>query len=137
MKKMLPLAICFFLSIACNNSGREEQNAKADSLLSEVIKGHNVAMARSEKISQAEARVQAAIDSISRLPSDIQTNLAGYKIQLDSMDKWMEEFDMDSAKDDIQKRIEYLESEKIKVLKVRDVMINSLQKADSILRQKP
>jgi hypothetical protein len=51
------------------------------------------------------------------------------------MDKWMEEFNMDSAANDDKKRIEYLQSEKTKISQVRDFMVSSLQKTDSLLRR--
>jgi hypothetical protein len=53
------------------------------------------------------------------------------------MDRWMEEFNMDSASNNEEMRVKYLESEKIKIAKVNEAMLSSLQKADSLLKQKP
>jgi hypothetical protein len=75
-------------------------------------------------------------------------NSTAYKMQLDSildrlkyanyaMDRWMEEFNMDSASNNEEMRVKYLESEKIKIAKVNEAMLSSLQKADSLLKQKP
>jgi hypothetical protein len=71
---------------------------------------------------------------------------ASYKIQLDSlaaklnyaeadMDKWMEDFNMDSAKNDAALRAKYLEAEKEKVNRVREQMVSVLQQADSLLKK--
>ncbi len=51
-----------------------------------------------------------------------------------AMDKWMAEFNMDSAKEDMEKRVQYLLDEKMKVGKVKDAILNSLNKADSLLK---
>jgi hypothetical protein len=48
----------------------------------------------------------------------------------------MNEFNMDSAVNDVEKRSKYLESEKVKVSNVKDEIINSLQNADSLIRKK-
>jgi hypothetical protein len=148
-RSMLIFATIFFLT-ACNNSGNNNGNKtkdKTDSLMDQVMEGHNAGMAKMEKISEAQKKIQEAIDSISKLPANLQKATIYYKLQLDSlldrlkyadyaMEKWMEEFNMDSALDNVQERIKYLESEKIKIEKVKEVMINSLKKADSLLNKK-
>ena len=48
----------------------------------------------------------------------------------------MEEFNMDSAVNDAKQRIDYLGSEKLKVTKVKEAILNSLQKADSLIKDK-
>jgi len=52
------------------------------------------------------------------------------------MEAWMNEFNMDSLKDNEKEQLKYLESEKEKISKVNEVMISSLQKADSLLKKK-
>ena len=149
MKNLLIFFAFIFLLMACNNSGSNKENTKsrADSLMDEVMAGHDAGMAKMNKVSEAQKKVQQTIDSISKLSENIKKSLAPYKANLDSildrlkyagyaMNKWMDEFDMDSAKENLEKRIEYLESEKSKISKVKDAMMNSLQKADSILRRK-
>ena len=49
--------------------------------------------------------------------------------------KWMEEFNMDSASNDLGKRIQYLTDEKDKVGKVRSLILESVGKADSLLKK--
>lgn len=148
------LAVIALLAfIGCNNEkkdeegrhGKHEPKTQADSLMADVMDGHNIGMAKYGKLQAMEKKVKAALDSISKLPVKAQTELAPYKARLDSaaadlryalsaMDKWMEEFDMDSAKDNIEARIRYLLDEKMKVGKVKEAILNSLGKADSLLK---
>ncbi|MBK5273326.1 MAG: viral A-type inclusion protein, partial [Bacteroidia bacterium] len=50
--------------------------------------------------------------------------------------KWMDEFNMDSAINNLDERIKYLADEKLKVTTVKESILNSLQKADSLIREK-
>jgi thiamine biosynthesis lipoprotein ApbE len=150
MRKLLQLSACILFLIACNNSGDEKNKttkSRADSLMDEVMEGHNAGMAKMNKIAEAQKRVQRLIDSIAKLPSNLKKNLGSYKTTLDStldrlkyadyaMNRWMEEFNMDSEINNTKRRIEYLESEKIKISNVKDAMTRSLQKADSLLKEK-
>ena len=147
--------IALLVVLACNNEKKEDQNGhgknepktQADSLMADVMDGHDVGMAKYGKLQAMEKKVKASLDSISKLPAKARESLAPYKAQLDSvaadlsyaifaMDKWMEEFNMDSAQDDMQKRIQYLLDEKMKVGKVKEAILNSLGKADSLLKAK-
>jgi hypothetical protein len=148
MKKFFLLTAFIFLFTACNNSGNNNKTGKtkADSLMEEVMEGHNAGMARMSRINEAQKKIQQGIDSISKLPAPLQKNSAAYKMKLDSilgglkyadyaMNRWMEEFNMDSSLNNEGQRVKYLESEKIKISKVKDAMINSLKKADSLLNK--
>lgn len=150
MKKIPGLLAFAFLFIACNNSSNNNSKAgksHSDSLMDEVMEGHNTGMAKMSKLNKTKNKIQHVLDSISKLPTNLQRSLAQYKMQLDSsfnrltfadyaMEKWMEEFNMDSAVNNEEKRIEYLESEKIKISKVNEAMIGGLQKADTLLKRK-
>lgn len=139
-----------FLVMACNNSGNGHGGSAkthADSLMDDVMQGHNLGMAKMNRVSEAQKRIQQSIDSLEKLPAATQKSEAVYKMRLDSvlnrlkfadfaMNKWMEEFNMDSSLNDEAKRTEYLESEKIKIAKVNDAMINGLSEADSVLVKK-
>jgi len=149
MKKLLQIsAVIFFL--ACNNSANDTEGpakAQADSLMKEVMEGHNAAMAKMTRIEETQKKIQQEIDSISKLPDPAQKNSGTYKVRLDSMlsrlrsanlamDSWMEGFNMDSSLNNPDERIKYLQSEKIKVFQVKDEMIGDLQEADSLLKKK-
>src|SRR5215471_7292702 len=112
MKKIvfiLPVILFF----ACNNSDqpKTEDQKKADSLYREVDDLHGSAMAKSFKMEEAQKKLQAAIDSISKLPANLKTAAAPYKLKLDSlldrikyagfaMEKWMSDYKWDSATND-------------------------------------
>jgi hypothetical protein len=150
MKKLFPALIISFLLFACNNSERSktEIEKKTDSLYKEVDDLHGSAMAKSFQMEDAQKKLQAAVDSVSKLPAHLKDAAAGYKFHLDSlldrmkyagfaMQKWMEEFKQpDSVSQDYQKQIEYLASEKLKISKVREIIMNNVHAADSLLHKK-
>lgn len=147
-------AFFIILVISCNNSntstGKEEKTtteSASDSLMHQVLKQHDIGMAKMNKISEAKGRIQQALDSISKLPADLQNKSLQYRMQLDStfnwltvadrgMETWMNEFNMDSLTDNKEEQVKYLESERTKISNVNEAMINSLQKADSLLHKK-
>ena len=51
------------------------------------------------------------------------------------MNTWMEEFSIDSAVDDTERRLSYLKSEKLKIDTVREKIFSALEKADSLLNK--
>lgn len=157
MKKYFTIIITALLiaSASCNNDSKTEESTvikedpktEADSLMAEVMDGHDVGMAKYGKLNAMQNKVQGMIDSIGKLPAKTRTALAPYKANLDQlltdlksakegMDKWMDEFNMDSAVNDAQQRVKYLMDEKLKVNKVKKSILESLQKADSIISQK-
>lgn len=149
------LAAVLIISIAaCNNADKDHSGhasnvpkTEADSLMHEVEEGHNFGMGKMGKLTRAEQAARRIIDSIGKLPAKAQQQIAPLKTQLESlqkelsyaetaMNKWMEEFSMDSAINDAKKRIDYLTTEKSKVEKVKENIVNGLQKADSLLKGK-
>ncbi|HET9826048.1 MAG TPA: hypothetical protein VFP87_11990 [Chitinophagaceae bacterium] len=148
MIRILTLMAIIFLMLSCNNRPATRTKTAADSLFDEVMDGHNKAMAKIARLHETQKRVQQMLDSFSKLPADIQRRSNRYKIQLDSalsrlkfadyaMEKWMNEFNMDSEANNVGKRIKYLESERIKISHVKDAVINSLQGADSLVKRSP
>lgn len=153
----LAAAISTMTIIACNNSDEHanhdtakstEPAAQADSLFKEVMHGHDEAMAaQMTKMEKAKATVQQMIDSIGKLPAKAKEEAAPYKEKLNlvlqdlndagnKMNTWMVDFNIDSAKDNIEQRIKYLTEEKLKVNDVKDAIFKSINKADSLIKQK-
>jgi len=137
------------LLFACNNSEHQKTTAekKADSLYRDVDELHGSAMAKSFQMEDAQKKLQAAIDSISKLSVNLKDAAAKYKFQLDSllnrmkyagfaMEKWMADYKWDSATNDMEKRVEYLASEKLKISKVKEIIMNNIHAADSLLGKK-
>lgn len=133
---------------ACNNDDsakKDTATTTADSLQDEVVRIHDIAMPKSMKIPDVQKKVQGLLDSIGKLPAKAKEAAAPLKARLEevkgelsyaetAMNMWMEELNLDSAKNDIQKRIDYFTNEKMKVSKVKDAVLNSLSKADSLLK---
>ncbi len=150
MKKLFTVLAMSILLFACNSSGhvKTEIEKKADSLYKEVNDLHMSAMAKSFQMEDAQKKLQTAIDSISKLPANLKDAAAGYKFKLDSlldrmkyagfaMEKWMEDFKQpDSISQDLQKQIEYLAAEKLKISRVKEIIMNNIHAADSFLRKK-
>ncbi len=138
--------------MACNNNGKKSGDdlspkAKADSLEKEVLDGHDVAMPKSMKIPDLQKEVKQLIDSIGKLPAKTQEAAAPYKAKLEnvykelgdaytSMENWMNDFNYDSAKDNLGERIKYLTDEKLRVDKVKEAVLGSLQKANAVLKER-
>lgn len=154
MKKITLLSIvitCLSLT-ACNNSKSDEAKvdplqAQADSLEKQVVEGHDVAMPKSMKIPKLQKEAQRLIDSISTLPAKAREASAPLRAKLEelvnelnyadnAMNKWMAEINFDSALNNLDQRIKYFADEKIKVDKVKEAVLNSIAKADSLLKAK-
>ncbi|MEJ0102885.1 MAG: viral A-type inclusion protein [Bacteroidota bacterium] len=154
MKKIVFFLVALtIIASACNNAhdhdhANNEPQTKQDSLLKEVLDGHDVAMKmQMTKMEKTKQGVQRLIDSVSKLPAKANEALATYKEHLNevlkdlsyadnAMNKWMNEFNYDSAKNNLEERIKYLTDEKLKVGHVKEAMLGSLQKADSLLKAK-
>ena len=144
--------LCFLIFSACKESQKTETKTDtnktlADSLEAQVMDGHDVGMAKYGKLKSLKFQAEQMLDSISKLPAKakeasapLKEKLEGLVLELnqakEGMDKWMQEFDMDSAVDNLQARIKYLTDEKLKVGKVKESILWSLQHADSILKAK-
>src|ERR1044072_1035579 len=149
--KFVVQAFFIFLVVSCNNSSTstekdETRESASDSLMHEVLKQHDIGMAKMNRISDTKNRIQKALDSIAKLPTDLQKRSLQYRMELDStfnwltvadrgMETWMNEFNMDSLKDNKEEQLKYLESERTKISNVNAAMIGSLQKADSLLKK--
>jgi len=154
--KIIPVFILLFILVACNNAGKENtENGRktetpqtlADSLMADVMQGHDVGMSKMGKIGRMEKNIGEILDSIARLPAKTKAATEPYKVKMESllqelksakaeMEKWMDEFNMDSAVNNMEQRIKYLSEEKLKVSKVREDILSSLQKADSLIKAK-
>lgn len=159
IKKIIIPLFAISLLMSCNDSskaghgnhGSDEKTGAVttpvDSLLKEVMAGHDEVMPKMGKVRGAQARAKAMLDSIANLPGKAQDASAALKKKLETlvndlnyadfaMDKWMTEFNMDSALNNVQERLKYLESEKGKVTKVKEAIQVGLARADSLLKAK-
>jgi len=149
MKLCILFAFVFFAACA-NSSSDERKNGYSDvpknpedSLFQEVMDLHDVAMSKMGKLAAYRKQFDARIDSLKKVRSASKESLtkrygelsADLKQAEDKMNTWMQEFSIDSAQDDVKRRIAYLESEKSKVTAVKDEILSALSKADSALKK--
>jgi hypothetical protein len=128
------------------HSTMEAPKTPADSLYGQVMEMHDLVMPKMGKVRGAQKRAQALLDSIGALPTRSAATLTTYKKELEklvselnyadfAMDQWMMEFNLDSGKNNVEVRLAYLRSELDKVSKVKDAVVNSLAKADTLLKK--
>jgi hypothetical protein len=159
MKKSI-FYFTFFLAvgmIACNNGANEhkghgkdnEPKSQADSLKKAIDDDHIIGMSKMGRLTRAERSAGRLLDSISKLPAKARQAAEPLKAKLDSlqkelsyaetaMDKWMNELKRDSVVNqmEMEERIKYLVSEKLKASKVKENILKGLQKADSLIKDK-
>jgi len=150
--KFIVRSVFVILLTSCSNANTSPDNSKttvsaSDSLMHDILKQHDIGMAKMNKITETKNRLQQALDSMGKLPNDLQKKSMQYRMVLDSlfnrltfadrrMETWMNEFNMDSLKDNKDAQVKYLESEKTKISQVTQEMATGLQKADSALQKK-
>jgi hypothetical protein len=102
-----------------DNGESKKAKTQIDSLLDDVLDGHNIGMAKLGKLTRAEQATKRLLDSIAKLPEKGRRAAEPLKVKLDSlksdlsyaefaMNRWMDEFNMDSAIDNAKERARYL-----------------------------
>lgn len=144
------------LLTACNDEGESEAakrktgfatelKTKEDSLYHDVMEGHDIGMAKMNDLRNYLALVKHSMDSLSKLPASkidevYQQGLIDAEEDLNyadySMFTWMGEFKADTLRDKKELRIKYLEGEKEKVTKMKENILSSIHRADSVLKRR-
>jgi hypothetical protein len=145
-------------SMACNNEASQGETTdrkdgftpvlktKEDSLYHDVMQGHDAGMAKVGKLRKNINETQHLLDSLNKLPAkNINTSykqsLTNLKTALNNanneMNTWMDGFKVDSATNNTELRIKYLQEEKEKVTVVKEHILSALQQADSLLKKYP
>lgn len=153
MKKIifpfLSLLVCSIM--ACKSGDKKPKDDKnqpksaVDSLLAVIDKGHMDGMGKIGRLHNTRKAVQATLDSMAKLPPAAQQAAKVFTDQLNAvikdindadaaMEKWMGEYKEDSAIDNTEARIIYLKGETQKVEMMTAAIHNSIQKADSLLK---
>ncbi len=154
MKKFFVLSIfsVAVLVVSCNTEGETKKVADeqtiADSLWHSIDEGHIDGMKRMGRLNRTQNETRRLLDSLEKLPAKAKQTASEYKANLDSllkkldyadfaMNKWMSEFQFEVEKiyPDIKERIQYLTQENEKVTKMKDAILQSLSKADSIYKR--
>ena len=149
MKWFYVIIACLWLFAACNDAEEDtaanrttgysdKPQTKEDSLFKDVMHDHDEGMARMGKLSVSIRQLKAKTDSLIKAKRNPETErkiLEELEYAEMAMNTWMREFNMDTLKDQANRRIDYLESEKQKVARVRSNILESIRKADSLLRR--
>lgn len=150
MKKIFFGFAALLMITACNNETAAEASEKdpvIDSLENQIEKGHVKGMAKMGSLVNTQNKVKRLLDSIAKLPAKTRNAASAYKVKLDSalsdlnnadylMNTWMTEYSLDSMKDNVKERINYLTSENGKLGVMNKAIQGSLARADSVLRSK-
>jgi hypothetical protein len=139
-------AILFAVSCGSNNNtetSEEATSAPVDSMFQQVMDGHDAAMAKMGKLKSYRKQFDQKVDSLKKVKSSAKNELSerysdmsnALKVAEDRMNTWMEEFSIDSATEDVGRRLKYLSGEKLKVDSVRDEILTVLSRADSLLKK--
>ena len=141
-KSLLLFTFIGFLGVAsCKNEPKPK--SPEDILFKQVMRVHNEVMPKMKKLDEAKQRAQLLLDT---LAGSRQSSDSAYAQQLQSliqeldnasfvMGTWMKEFQYDKDRINQELRIKYLESELKKVTVVKTAILNSLSRADSLIRQ--
>lgn len=150
MFKAILSATLVIIFSACGGNGDDRKDGFSeveknpeDSLFQEVMDGHDEAMAKMNKIRGYRKEFAGKLDSLKKIRSEAKEKLSKayeeasleLKEAEEEMNTWMQEFSIDSAADDMERRLKYLKSEKIKVNKVKEDIFSALEKADSLLKK--
>ena len=136
------LALITLLAAACNSGGpadSEPQKSLSDSLLQQVLDGHDVAMPKMMKLQRLQKDAQAELDSLKKIPGNTQrialldSTLKNLNYADVAMHEWMEGFKYDSLKDNEPARVDYLKIQLASVNEMKEVVLSSIAKADSVL----
>lgn len=145
------LALFIFLLTSCGQNNQNPEAAadggpitRADSLLQEVIDGHDVAMPKMKKLERLIKEGKTALDSLNTLPHSEQAKNGALKQELEAtvalltqadkaMHDWMNGFKYDSLQNNEPLRIQYLEDQKEKVTIMKDAVLGSIEKAEAVL----
>jgi hypothetical protein len=155
---MIALISLGLFAMACNNEASQDKTTdrkdgftpvlktKEDSLYHDVMQGHDAGMARVGKLRKNINETQHRLDSLDKLPAkNINTSYKQSLVDLQTalnnanneMNQWMDGFKVDSAADNTELRIKYLQGEKEKVSVVKEHIFSALHQADSLLKKYP
>lgn len=151
--RILLIAIACFLTAACGDHSADNTRTdgysnkpltKEDSLDKDVMDGHNAAMAKIGLIRKYLVQIKQEQDSLVKLPVEkrdvLYLQMLG-ELEKDlnaadqGMNNWMEAYVVDSARDNKELRIQYLTAEREKVNAVKKQVLESVQRADSLLKK--
>lgn len=149
------LLLSWIIFNACNNASSDKAadrengystapSTKVDSLLEDIGQAHDFGMSKMHKLIGLQKSLSHYLDSMNTLTVPLSEKAKAYVQSMinarndlnkadSAMNNWMDKFTPDSAQNNIDQRIKYLESEKEKVGKVKELLSTSINRADSLL----
>lgn len=153
---IIPLLLSWIILNACNNSSSDKtpdrQNGystvpgnKVDSLLEEIGQAHDFGMSKTRQLKGLQISCSHFLDSMHSITAPLSEKSKAYVQSMiaaredlnradSAMNEWMDKFSPDSLVSNTDQRIKYLESEKEKVVKVRELLSSSINRADSLVK---
>lgn len=133
MKKITPICLILLFVLACTN-----EKAQIQQLKSEVIKIHDDVMPKSADINRTQRALKTFLKD-STIQVDTQAEILKQLKLLDVADKamsdWMIAYKAPSADDSFEVAMEHLNNEKVKITKVKELMLGSLESGNQLLTQ--
>lgn len=132
----------FYSCQSANNTPAKAGKSPIDSMMEVVMHGHDEGMSKMGRVEKAAQDLSHKIDSLQQAKKVDQTLLTTWKsakTNLDladsSMNKWMDEFDMDMPNMDSMAKVQYLQSNIKWVSGVADSLGTALKNAEEILKK--
>lgn len=129
--KLLFLIFPLFFILSCDN-----KQAQIDALETEVIQIHDEVMPKNIEINRLRRQLKTiAQDSTlnEATQQDLKVHIQQLTLAEESMSNWMVEYAAPSESDTFEANIEMLKKEKEKIIKVRDLMLSSLENGKNML----
>ncbi len=129
IKKISALLILssFFL-LSCENTLQKER----EQVFKEVMEIHDEMMMMG-KIRGAQSKLKKMMESDSINMEKYQTAFDQLQVADDAMMDWMRQFKNPAQNTDAKEAIEYLKDQKVKVQKMKEVMVENMDKAKEVI----
>ena len=141
-KYIIFFSILIFFQIGCTsdiNKNSESELSDREKLYKEVMKIHDDVMPKMSDINRVKRNLKDQLEEgkivNDQMKQKINASIDELIAAEDSMMDWMREFKAPKDADPDEKVIKYLNEEKLKISRVSDQMLSSLQNGSNILDQ--
>lgn len=143
MKRIFTSIVVLLALASCNNQPENTEKSKSttDSLMEEVMKGHDEGMGKIGKLENTNTLITHKIDSLKKVGNNVltirlkqlQNNLSNAD---SSMEDWMNHFDMEmKGISGEAQQVKYLQENEKRVKGIADSIKSNLSTADSLLQK--
>ena len=134
MKKLLTALLLSFILFSCTDTGKQEKD-----LLNEVIKTHDLVMAKDEQLMQNKMQ----LDTLLKVNKSPQVIGMGIQLQKDlaladsKMEDWMHNFDAENKGKSHQELMDYLAGQKKQIEAIDKQLSLAVNASGQFLKQNP